>query len=287
MGTIIVILASVLFGIFPSIQKNVLASGVTPISLVIICNGTACILSLIISLLQGKSLKVTRRQLVSLALIGIIGLFTTDFLLDIAYTMIPVGYVTMVHFLYPAIVCGAMAVIFKERLTKGKILAIIFSVLGLVLLAGGGFSGSFIGIVVAAITAISYAFYMIATEKTEAGDVDPMVRVFYTNIFVTIAAAIISIRMKVVLPQAPLYWGESLLIGLMLFSAIFLLNLGVKKIGAGKASLINMLEPITSMVVSMLIYHYPIKPLALVGSFLIILSLFFAAKGDRKHKAEL
>ena len=109
MGFLYVIAASILFGIFPSIQKSVMAAGATPIALVIICNGVAGLLSLCISLAQKKDIRVTRKQLTSLLLIGVIGLFTTDFLLNIAYTLIPVGYVTMIHFLYPTLVCAAMS----------------------------------------------------------------------------------------------------------------------------------------------------------------------------------
>ena len=104
MGYLAVILSSILFGIIPSIQENVMASGATPLAMVMINNGVACITALILSLVQRRRLLITRRQLLDLILIGAIGLFTTDFLLDVSYTLIPVGYVTMIHFLYPTLV---------------------------------------------------------------------------------------------------------------------------------------------------------------------------------------
>lgn len=278
MGYFIVIAASILFGIFPSIQKNVLACGVTPIALVIVCNSIACILALLLSLIQKKSIRVDRKQLISLILIGVLGLFTTDYLLDIAYTLIPVGYVTMIHFLYPTLVCASMCLFFHQKLTVYKGAAIALSVAGLILLAGGSFSGSILGIVVAGITSLSFAFYMIATDKTAAGKVDPMVRVFYTNLAVSATACIFSTRMEVVMPQTPALWLECLLIGAMLFGATFLLNEGVKRIGAGSASFANMVEPVTSLVVSSLIYHYSFTALAILGCILIIGSLAFSAK---------
>jgi drug/metabolite transporter (DMT)-like permease len=64
----------------------------------------------------------------------------------------------------------------------------------------------------------------------------------------------------------------------MLCAAIFLINAGVKKIGAGAASFINMTEPVTSLVVSALVYRYALTPMALAGCALIVGSLFFAAK---------
>lgn len=283
MGFFIVTFASILFGTFPSIQKHVLATGVSPLALVIICNTLAALLALTISVIQGKSLKVNRRQLLSLLLIGALGLFTTDYLLNIAYTLIPVGYVTMIHFMYPSLVCVVMCVLFREKMNLFKGLAIAASVSGLVLLAGGGFSGSAAGLAVAAVTAVTYTFYMIATEKTAAGEVDPLVRVFYTNIAVTITASAVAgvSRTKLVFPNTPVVWGQSVLIGVMLCCAIFLINKGVQMIGANNASFINMVEPVTSMVVSILAYHYAVKPLAILGCLLIVSSLIFTAKADK------
>lgn len=278
-GLLIVILASALFGSFPSLQKYVLASGVTPITLVIICNGVACLTSLAISIIRKKSIRVRKDQLISLALIGVVGLFLTDYLLDLAYLLIPVGYVTMIHFMYPTLVCLFMTLLFRAKMNWMKIAAIVLSVVGLALLAGGGFSGSLSGIVIAALTAGTYAFYMIATDKTPAGEVDPLIRVFYTNLFVCVAGLVCSSKMDVSLPMTPSLWGCSILIGFLLCMAIMLINMGVQKLGAGIASFVNMVEPVTSLVVSFLVYHYSIGVFSVIGCVLILGSLIFAAKG--------
>lgn len=278
-GLLLVILASALFGSFPSLQKYVLVSGVTPITLVIICNGVACLTSLAISIIRKKSIRVRKDQLISLALIGVVGLFLTDYLLDLAYLLIPVGYVTMIHFMYPALVCLFMTLLFRAKMNWMKIAAIVLSVVGLALLAGGGFSGSLSGIVIAALTAGTYAFYMIATDKTPAGEVDPLIRVFYTNLFVCVAGLVCSSKMDVSLPKTPSLWGCSILIGFLLCMAIMLINMGVQKLGAGIASFVNMVEPVTSLVVSFLVYHYSIGVFSVIGCVLILGSLIFAAKG--------
>ena len=185
-----VIIASVLFGLFPSIQKLILANGTPPLVLVVCCNGVACLVGLAASIFRHRSLKLTRRQVPAIILVGFCGLFLTDYLLDIAYTLIPVGYVTMLHFMYPSLVCLFMALLFHERITKWKTLAIISSVIGLALLAGGGFSGSMAGIGIAVITSFTYVFYMIASDKTAARQIPVEVRLFYSNLVVTIAAGI-------------------------------------------------------------------------------------------------
>jgi drug/metabolite transporter (DMT)-like permease len=278
MNLLYVVFASILFGIFPSIQKNVMASGVSPIALVIVCNGVAACCSLVICLIQRKEIRISRKQLLSLILIGMFGLFFTDYLLNVAYTLIPVGYVTMIHFFYPTLVCICMVLFFGAKMTRNKWIAIALSIAGLALLAGGSFSGSMTGLAVAGITAVTYSFYMIATDKSPAGEVDPLLRVFYTNLTVMVTALVLSVRMHPVFPFRPALWAQSIFVGAMLCAAIYLLNQGVAKVGAGTASFINMLEPVTSLVVSAVVYRYGISPMAGIGCLLIVVSLFFSAK---------
>jgi uncharacterized membrane protein len=164
MSFVIVLIASVLFGVIPSIQKLVLLDGVSPLVLVLICNSFSAAFTLAVCLAAHKSLAVTKRQLLDLFWIGV-SLFLTDWLLNLAYTLMPVGPTTMVHFLYPSLVCAAMAVFFGQRIRLRRAAGIVLSVLGLFLMAGSFSGSSRSGVAVAAMSAAAYAFYMIASEK--------------------------------------------------------------------------------------------------------------------------
>ena len=279
-----VIIASVLVGLFPSSEKLILANGTPPLVLVVCCNGVACLVGLAASIFRHRSLKLTRRQVPAIILVGFCGLFLTDYLLDIAYTLIPVGYVTMLHFMYPSLVCLFMALLFHERITKWKTLAIISSVIGLALLAGGGFSGSMAGIGIAVITSFTYVFYMIASDKTAARQIPVEVRLFYSNLVVTIAAGIFVIVSS---GKTPLVFPKgtdivlTLIVGCMLGTAILLLNAGLVTLGAATTSFINMIEPVASLVISSAVYRYSITAAALTGCACILCSLVFTTiSGD-------
>lgn len=202
MGYLFVILASILFGSYPSIQEHVMTTGATPLGMVIVCNSVAGLSSLIIGLIRRESFKLDKKMFGSLALTGILGLFLTDYLLNTSYTMIPVGFTTMIHFLYPSLVCMTMVFVYKEKLTKGKVGAIVLSIVGLILLSGGDFSGDKRGVFVAIATAFAYGFYMISNDKSSVAKVPLMARSFYLNLFVAIAALITNIFTKsAVLPS--------------------------------------------------------------------------------------
>ena len=285
-GYFLVIAASVLFGIFPSLQTYVLNTGTEPLALVVVCNGTACVTAGFIGVFTRQSFRVGGKTLFWLILTGVGGLFFTDFLLDMAYTLIPVGFATMIHFMYPALVCLAMAVFFKEKLTRTKTGAILLSVAGLALISGGDFSGSVTGILCALGTAAAYAFYMISNAREPVSNVPQMSRSFYLNLFGVITALIvIASRGGAVYPAAPGPLLVGIFAGTLLSIGIILLNMGIERLGPDTASFINMVEPVTSVVVSFLVFHYAIGTSALFGCALILSSLFLVALSGRRNSS--
>ena len=285
MPAIYVIIASVLFGIFPTIQDHVMQTGVTPMGIVLSCNGIACIFSMLIAKKSGLSLRVTRNQLFHLGLIGILGLLITDLLKSVAFTMIPVGFVVMIHFMYPALVCVAGGIFFKEKIRFNNVLAIIASMAGMAMLTGSGFSGNPAGIFVAFLTALSYVYYMMASERTSVAQLAPIVRVFYTNMFVIMAIAPVAFVKGAVLPSGVFNWGCCLLVGAMLCGGAMFLNMGIHHLGAGKAAFINMLEPVTSMLISVVFLGVSLTFSAVLGCLLIMGSLCFNSLEPKKLTA--
>jgi drug/metabolite transporter (DMT)-like permease len=217
----------------------------------------------------------------------VIGLFLTDYLLNVAYTMIPVGYVTMIHFMYPSLVCIAMAVIFREKLNGWKAAAMVCSAAGLAFLAGGGFTGRPAGILVAFLTGVAYAFYMIASQRPlqrgwAAGVHKSVLFQPFRGAHSTVRAAAGADGGAMIFPRTGGAWLSCLAVGAMLCAGTYLINIGIIRLGAGTASFINMVEPITSLAVSAAVYRYRIGALNLLGCALILGSLAFAARGDSK-----
>ena len=284
MSFLFVLLASVIYGCVPSLQEAVMLSGASPLGLVAVCNTVAALAAGLMGLIRHESFRLERKTLPSLFFAGAVGLFLTDYLLNLSYTFIPVGFVTMIHFLYPTIVCLAMVILFREKLTKGKVGAILCSIAGLALLAGGDFSGDRRGIPVALATAFAYAYYMIANDRSPLGQAPLMVRSFYLNLLVALTALGVNLFSRsVVLPVGAGNWALSILIGCLISTATILLNAGIRKLGAAKASFINMLEPVTSLLVSVLVYRYSVTVSAIFGCILILASLLLITLEDRKQ----
>ena len=287
MSVLFVILASVIYGCVPTLQEYVMLSGASPLGLVIVCNSVAALAALVAGVIRKEDFRLSGKTALSLLLTGAIGLFFTDFLLNLAYTLLPVGFVTMIHFLYPTIVCLIMTVCFREKLTKGKAGAIVFSVAGLILLSGGDFSGSWKGVLVTLATSFAYAFYIVANDRLPTGEVPLMARSFYLNLVTAVTGLCMNaVTHSVTLPRGAGNIAVSVLVGCLISTAVILVNAGIRKLGAAKAGFINMLEPVISLIVSAAVYRYSITAAAIVGSILILGSLLLITLEDRKSNTE-
>ena len=121
MGYLFAIGASLLFGLYPSIQDVMMLNGTNPLGAVIACLGFAGLFSLIIALVKGETVRVAPRTFGAFLLAGIAGLLLTNYLLAVAYTLMPVGFATMIHFMYPTVVCLVMSLDFKQGFTPWKL----------------------------------------------------------------------------------------------------------------------------------------------------------------------
>lgn len=125
----------------------------------------------------------------------------TQVFLNLAYQYLPVGFVTMIHFMFPAIVCFVMAIFFQEKLTVLKAGAVALSIAGLALLSGGGFDGGLAGVLLALASSVTYSFFLIGNERWSIRSLPHMTLTFYVNVFVVFVNAALSWPMVNVYPS--------------------------------------------------------------------------------------
>lgn len=279
MGLLFVILAAVLFGAAPTVQRLVLAGGVSPESLMASTNAVLVAGALSVCALRRCSLRVARRQLVQLVLMGL-AMVSTGLLLIHAYLYLPVGFVTMIHFLYPTVVTLVMALFFGEKLTPLRGAAIAVSVGGLILL-GGGAGGSLTGVVLAALSSLTYASYVILNDRGGANSLPLPVRLAYAGAVSMAVCLAASLAGGGAWPAGGRAWGLTLLAGALLGGAYFFLVAGIGLLGASTAAFVNMLEPVTSLLLSAAVWHYAVSGRSLLGCALVLCSVLLIALGGR------
>lgn len=196
------------------------------------------------------------------------------------YQYMPVGCATVLHFLYPTVVCAASALILHERLSGFHLLAVVLSIAGLACISLTSFEASATGIVLAVLSALAYAFYLLALGRRPCGGVPLPVRMFY--VFVggaAITLALLPFFGPVELPPAGAA-GALALAGLLSMAAAGMLLAGLRRLSSTTAAFFCLLEPVTSVVLSTVVFRYDFTAVMIAGCALIGASMLCVCAAD-------
>lgn len=286
-GILAVVASATILGVMPSMQKQLMVDGLPIFSLMLFTNLIITLVTLAVSLAKGRSLKVSRPQLLQVILMGLTGMVATAMLINTAYLFMPVGTVTMLHFLYPTVVCIVMGTLFKEGFSKLQVAAIVVSIAGMFFLTGKNGALPVLGIALAAISSLTYGSYLIANEKGPANDLPLEVKLFYVSLPGTLLFAVLAPATgNLAVPSSPVSWFQLIVCsGLATVGGYFLMMFGIQKLGASTASFLSMLEPVVSVVFGTIWFADPVTVGVVAGSALILTSVcFITLDSSRKEK---
>ena len=291
-GVLAVVIASFLYGIMPIFTKRALLEGMTSGAVVFYRLFFAAIVSFIVLKVLDIDMTATKRQITEMAVMGVIGFGATMALLTMAYSLIPTGLATMLHFTYPLFVTVVMTMLFKEKMSKAKLVACLCAIGGILLIADFS-SLSVAGVLLAVASGTTYAAYVIANKKLTFGRLHGLVIVFYVSSFATVFFGIKAVVTKeMMLPCSPLALVLLLIIAVFCtVTTLFLLTYGIKTLGASTASMLNMLEPVIGLVAGVIVYNEIIPLKGIIGCVLIVMtgiaSAFDSANSDVKVKVHV
>jgi len=172
----------------------------------------------------------------------------------------------------------------KRKMVKIEILLASVAFLGVALMSLSTSSGELIGNILTLFCAISYALQIILTEKY-LKDGDALQFTFFQLLMV----ALLSLAFH---PQAILNFTKieipyvlfSVLFNAILGSAlaIFIMSVAIKNTNSYISALILISEPLFAVLVSTIVFKYPINVQTIIGGSLIIISMIFAIRIENK-----
>lgn len=280
-GIIYAVLSAVAFGFMPIFVKIAYNGGANTITVTFLRFFISTIILLLYFLFSKTNFKIPKQQLIRVGVLGIMGYATTSLTLFLSYNYISVGLATIIHFVYPVIVTLLACTIYKEKLTLYKVLALAFSILGVYVLIGfSSLKLSLLGIVLAIGSGIFYSIYILDIGYSCLKEVDSIILTFYLCLFSSLGMFVYGLFTKQLNFSFSSY-GYISVTGLSIIctiTAIMLFNKAVKIVGSSNTSVLSTLEPITSIVLSAIIFHEAITLTTIIGSVLIIASVYLVLK---------
>lgn len=222
--------------------------------------------------LRQSPLRVSRRTAVQLILMGAIGYGGMSMLFANSVHYLPASLTSLFLYTYPALVTILAILIGDERFNATKGVALAVCTIGLVLLLGASFDGARLEGVLSALGAASiYSCYIIIGNRI-LKDLDPMV----TSLWVCTSAGLAFLLYgaatgSLVLEMAPVGWLS--ILGIAVFPTLFGVIgffAGLRLIGATNASIISMLEPLITVLLSALLLGERITALQGFGGAVLL-----------------
>jgi drug/metabolite transporter (DMT)-like permease len=264
------VLAAVIYGYTPILAKLAYLEGSNYMSLTFYRNFLS--IPFLFFMLKHKEIdiKINRSEGKKFAILASLGPTLTALTLYGAYNYISVGMATTIHYIYPVLVTASCILIFKEKVSKEKIIALVLSTIGIMMFFEGAFS--IIGVTLALLSGIFYAAHILYIDKSGLNSMYPFKITFYLSIFSSVYLFIAGIvSNNLVFAMTPEGWLFTILIAFFVsFLANTFIPIGVKYVGPTVTSIVGMFEPITSVILGILILHEPVTTRNIIACILIL-----------------
>lgn len=280
-GILYAILSSVAFGLMPIFAKFAYVNGSNPTTVLIARFLLAAIILFIYLKCTKASLKVSKKQLSILLGIGMIGYTLTTQTLFVSYDYLGAGLATTLHFIYPVVVCLIGYFFFKEKMSKSKILALIFAGLGIYsLIAMENNSLNTLGVTLALFSGVSYGINIIALGLKSIKTLNHNVVTMYVCLGATLGMFIYGTFTNTITLTFNFNIGIAY-IGITLISTIvsmLLLLKAIETIGTASTSILGTFEPIVSVILGIILFGESLTISLIIGTILILTSTIILAR---------
>ena len=242
-------LASASFGLIPLFTLPMMQEGLQTDSILTYRMFLASALVAVLMLLRGMSFAMRWRELPWFAFLGFF-YYGSAALLFQGYHSMSSGMATTLHFLYPIGVTLIMRLVFGQRTSPYTILAIGLALSGVALLSlkgDVGMGSSPLAFALVLLSGFSYAIYLVAINNVQLlRAMDNLKLTLYSLLFGGIYFLV-----------------DTLLSNLCLVRAI-------KSIGSTLTSVLGAMEPLTAIVIGVLVLGELVTPVMLTGVLLIV-----------------
>jgi drug/metabolite transporter (DMT)-like permease len=193
MGYLFALFASLLFGANGSVNKVVLEAGVTPAELTLVRSLSGAVLcGALLLATNRRAFRVTPRELLSLAVLGVVGVAMVQWFYAVAIRQMPVGIALLIEYTAVLMVAVIARFFFAETVKPRLWFAIGCVLAGLAVVAKIWASDlALLGVVFAGLAAVAFAAYLLIGERLVTRT-SPLATAFWSMLFASVFWAVFS-----------------------------------------------------------------------------------------------
>lgn len=289
--------AGILFGSAGTFIRILSANDFNTVTIVAQRASVATIILAIIILLYDKKLfKIRLKDIWIFALTGICGITVMNLCYNIAMQKLTMSFAAVLLSIFPVFVFMLSSVLFKERITKRKILCSCIAIAGCYMVSDipgiiGVVNISGYGIVMGIIAPLFYSLYSIGSRLAVERGYQAMTITFY-SIFIMALVSLPFADWKTVMMYA--LENPNVNLTVMITHAVcvavlpyMLFTIGIQHIDSGTASMLSSCEPAAAMVFGAFIFNEIPSVISVVGLFVTTVAMCIICMPEKEPPISL
>jgi len=272
LGTLQIILSAAGFATLAIFIKFAYAAGANLVTILSFRFSLAALFFILVLYLRGTSLRLNGRMTLSLLAMGGLGYGSMSAFFAGALHYLPASLSAMLLYTFPAIVSLLSFLAGDERFTRTKGAALAICLIGLILTLGVSFTNiSLIGILLGLGAAVTYSVYIVVGNRL-LKNTDTLLVTGYicaSAAIVYTATGLATDSLQFSLP----YSAWFCILGIAVFPTIvgiLFFFAGLKKVGPTNASIISTLEPVITVLLSILLLGEKVTQAQVGGGIMIL-----------------
>lgn len=267
------IISSASFGLIPLFAIPAMQHGMDFMNVITYRFLFATIALAILLKMRKVSFAIEKSDLPTLLLLSVFYIVSSVFLLW-GYKFMPSGIATTIHFMYPVITTLVMMLLFHEKNSLSRTLAILMAIAGVYALSYTDSQGetNLVGIIIVLLSAVGYALYLVTVGQRKNKELKGLRLTFYVFFFSTLMliTGMLTTGNLHSIPDVPTF-GNLLLLAIIptIISNLTLIE-AIKYIGATQTSVLGAMEPVTAVIVGITVFGEAFTLPIAIGIVLII-----------------
>lgn len=238
-----------------------------------------------------RSFEIERKQIAPVAVLGVMMAISSLGLYE-SYNYMNSGIASTLLFIYPILVAVLMTFFFHERFRSTTAICLVIMGIGLAMLvrSESGFSLSLIGCLFVFISALTYALYLVMTNVAKSIKSIPTLKLlFYQLMFGSLVfVMLVGLGQPLTLPAQPTGWLNLIALAtLPTVVSLWCTTIAIKSIGSTPTAIFGALEPVTAVILSVIVLDQSITLREIGGGALIVLATSMVVAADSIDKVLL
>lgn len=279
-----IVSAGILWGCMGLFVRRLNALGLASMEIVALRSVvTTVLMVLFLAIYDHSLLKIRWKDLWCFLGTGIGSILFFNFCYFKAMELTSLSVAAILLYTAPAIVMVLSYFLFKEKLTKRKILSLVMTFAGCVLVTGvltdgGQISGA--GICMGLGAGLGYALYSIFSRYALEKGYHTFTITFYTFSIASIGSLFLADMGRVVQTAARDFGTALLCLGLGGICTVvpyLTYTLGLRYVENGRASILASIEPVTATLLGALVFHEELSVSGMAGVVMVLAALYIAS----------